>query len=84
MLRLSSLRAMPRWLITIFTIAGIVVVAAFVYIGVLNHRVSRELVNHSWRAPTVVVSVASTRLLRFTDITTPREASTVKKCCKNK
>ena len=39
--------------------AAFVVVEAFcIYIFILNRRLTRELVNHTWREPTVIISVA--------------------------
>src|SRR5258706_604042 len=68
MSRLSRTHQLPRLLIrTIAAIAIIVFVAAeafSIYIFILNRRLTRELVSHAWRAPTVIVSAARQRPLR--------------------
>jgi penicillin-binding protein 1B len=68
MSRLSRTHQLPRWLTrSIVAIAVVVflVFAAFsIYIFILNRRLTRELVNHSWRAPTVIVSAAHQNPIR--------------------
>src|SRR5215212_6229161 len=61
MLRLSRLLRLPRWMIVVAAIVGLAMVAGIIYLLVLTHRVSRELVSHSWRQPTVIVSAATKR-----------------------
>ena len=39
-------------------IAFVVGEAFAVYIFILNRRLTRELVNHAWREPTIIVSAA--------------------------
>src|SRR5258708_36772766 len=62
MSRLSRTHQLPRWLtrsIAAIAVVVFLVFAAFsIYIFILNRRLTRELVNHSWRAPTVIVSMA--------------------------
>src|SRR5258708_19498204 len=62
MSRLSRTHQLPRWLtrsIAAIAVVVFLVFAAFsIYIFILNRRLTRELVNHSWRAPTVIVSKA--------------------------
>src|SRR6266852_4320285 len=62
MSRLSRTHQPPRWLTrSIVAIAVVVflVFAAFsIYLFILNRRLTRELVNHSWRAPTIILSSA--------------------------
>src|SRR3954467_9014890 len=62
MSRLSRTHQLPRWFtrsIVAIAVAAFLVFAAFsIYIFILNRRLTRQLVNHSWRAPTVIVSMA--------------------------
>ena len=58
--RLSRLRA-PQWLVAIAVAIFFALHAFSIYIFILNLRVSRELMNHSWRAPTTIVSAAGRR-----------------------
>jgi penicillin-binding protein 1B len=68
MSRLSRTHHLPRWLTrSIATIAIIAFIAAeafSIYIFVLNRRLTRELVNHAWREPTIVVSAAHQQPVR--------------------
>jgi penicillin-binding protein 1B len=52
------MQRLPRWLAAIAIIVFVIVEAFCVYIFLLNRRLTRELVNHSWREPTVIVSAA--------------------------
>src|SRR5258708_39060685 len=62
MSRLSRTHQLPRWLtrsvVAIAVVVFLVFTAFSIYIFILNRRLTRELVNHSWRAPTVIVSKA--------------------------
>jgi penicillin-binding protein 1B len=55
--RLSRLHY-PRSTLTIGVALWIVFEASSIYLLVLNGRLTRELVSHSWREPTVIVSAA--------------------------
>lgn len=57
MLRLSRVRV-PRWAVVIAVLIFIAFEALAVYIFVLNRRLTRELVNHTWRQPTILLSGA--------------------------
>jgi penicillin-binding protein 1B len=58
MSRLSRTQQLPRWVAT-FAILIVVIAEVFgIYLFLLNRRLTRELVNHSWRAPTIIVSSA--------------------------
>jgi penicillin-binding protein 1B len=48
----------PRWLAAMAVIAFVIGEAFAVYIFILNRRLSRELVDHAWREPTVILSAA--------------------------
>ncbi|HSP13750.1 MAG TPA: PBP1A family penicillin-binding protein [Thermoanaerobaculia bacterium] len=52
---------LPRWTLFIAVIAFIAVESFFVYLAYLDHRISRELVDGRWRAPTVILSAAGGR-----------------------
>ena len=58
MSRLSRTQRLPRWLAAIAIVAFVGVEAFCIYIFILNRRLTRELVNHSWREPTVIISAA--------------------------
>ncbi|HWS70764.1 MAG TPA: transglycosylase domain-containing protein, partial [Thermoanaerobaculia bacterium] len=53
---------LPRWVVIIAAIALITGEAFAVYVFLLNRRLTRELVEHSWRAPTIIASAASGRV----------------------
>src|SRR6476469_685632 len=55
--RLSRLRT-PRWTLWIAAAAFIAIEVFYVYLFVLDRRISRELVHGSWRAPTVILTAA--------------------------
>ncbi|MGZ4810742.1 MAG: transglycosylase domain-containing protein [Thermoanaerobaculia bacterium] len=50
---------LPRWTLVIAILLFACFEAFSVYLFVLNHRISRELVSHNWRQPTVIVSAAA-------------------------
>lgn len=52
------MQRLPRWIAAIAIIAFVFFCAFSIYIFILNRRLTRELVNHSWRAPTIIVSAA--------------------------
>jgi penicillin-binding protein 1B len=52
------MQQLPRWIAAIAVLAFVAFAAFSIYIFILNRRLTRELVNHSWRAPTVIVSAA--------------------------
>src|SRR5258708_3224084 len=64
MSRLSRTHQLPRWLTVILIIAFIAAEGFSIYIFILNRRLTRELVNHAWREPTIIVSAAHQRPLR--------------------
>ncbi|HEY6141435.1 MAG TPA: PBP1A family penicillin-binding protein [Thermoanaerobaculia bacterium] len=53
---------LPRWTIVIAALIWIAFEAAAVYCFLLNRRLTRELVRHTWRAPTVLLSPQSQRV----------------------
>src|ERR1043166_1897289 len=55
MRRLSRL---PRWTIAIAALLWIAMECVAVYFAILNHRLTRELVRHSWSKPTILLSAA--------------------------
>ena len=58
MQRLSRLSP-PRFMILLVAIVIFAAMYSFLfYLAILNHRLSRELVNHSWRDSTVISSAA--------------------------
>jgi penicillin-binding protein 1B len=57
MLRLSRARV-PRWGVVIAVVIFVAFEAFAVYLFLLNRRLTRELVNHTWRQPTVLLSAA--------------------------
>ncbi|MGZ4778529.1 MAG: transglycosylase domain-containing protein, partial [Thermoanaerobaculia bacterium] len=59
MSRLSRPFRLPRWTLVIAILLFACFEAFSVYLFVLNHRISRELVSHNWRQPTVIVSAAA-------------------------
>lgn len=58
MSRLSRTQSLPRWLAAIAIVAFVGVEAFCIYIFILNRRLTHELVSHTWREPTVIISVA--------------------------
>jgi penicillin-binding protein 1B len=57
MLRLSRVRV-PRWGVVIAIVIFAACEALAVYVFVLDRRLTRELVRHTWRQPTVLLSTA--------------------------
>jgi penicillin-binding protein 1B len=53
---------LPRWTIVIAALIWIAFESASVYFFLLNRRLTRELVRHTWRAPTVLLSPQSQRV----------------------
>src|SRR5258708_4371580 len=56
MFRLSRSMRMSRWMTPIALAMWAAAAFASVYVALLNHRLTRELVGHRWREPTVVLS----------------------------
>jgi penicillin-binding protein 1B len=52
------MQRLPRWLAAIAIIVFVIGEAFCIYIFILNRRLTRELVNHSWREPARIVSAA--------------------------
>jgi penicillin-binding protein 1B len=52
------MQRLPRWLAAIAIIAFVIGESFCIYIFILNRRLTRELVNHAWREPTVILSAA--------------------------
>ncbi len=60
MSRLS--RATPaRWTLIIAVVVFVAIESFFIYLAVLNRRISRELVDGRWRSPTIVSSMSGGR-----------------------
>ena len=57
MSRLSRV-SRARWILIAASIAFIAIESFFIYLAILNRRISRELVGGRWRSPTVVMSNA--------------------------
>ncbi|HKS24926.1 MAG TPA: PBP1A family penicillin-binding protein [Thermoanaerobaculia bacterium] len=53
---------LPRWTIVIAALIWIAFEATSIYFFLLNRRLTRELVRHTWRAPTVLLSPQSQRV----------------------
>ena len=60
MSRLSRVR-LPRWALFIAAILFVAMESFFIYLAILNGRISHELVNGIWRAPTTILSAAGGR-----------------------
>src|SRR5260221_1387137 len=58
MFRLSREMRAPRWLLILALPVWAAMAAVCGYAAVLNHRLTRELISHRWREPTVIVSAA--------------------------
>src|SRR5436190_509428 len=56
--RMSRSLRLPRWMIAIAALIWIALIATAVYFFILNRRLTRELVRHTWRAPTILSSGA--------------------------
>src|ERR1051325_9200525 len=59
---MQRMSRLPRWTIVIAALIWIAFEAAAVYCFLLNRRLTRELVRHTWRAPTVLLSPQSQRV----------------------
>src|SRR5580765_4641385 len=66
MSRLSRPLTLPRWCVAIAVALFILFEAFAVYLAVLNHRISRELVSHRWGEPTLIVSAAGPKRQEIT------------------
>jgi penicillin-binding protein 1B len=66
MSRLSRPFRLPRWSLVIAVFLFVVFEAFSIYLFVLNRRISRELVSHNWREPTVIVSAAGAQRREIT------------------
>src|SRR5436305_307664 len=64
MSRLSRMQRLPRWLAALAIIVFVIGEAFCIYLFILNRRLTRELVNHSWRAPTTIESSARSSPMR--------------------
>src|SRR5256885_257005 len=64
MSRLSRTQRLPRWFAAIAIIVFVIGEAFCIYLFILNRRLTRELVNHSWRAPTIIISAARSSPVR--------------------
>src|ERR1700741_3890836 len=68
MSRLSRTHHFPRWLtrsiVAMLIIVFVVVEAFCIYLFILNRRLTRELVSHAWREPTLIISAARSRPVR--------------------
>src|SRR3954447_4905511 len=58
MLRLSRSMRLPRWMIAIGFMIWLAGFVFCIWLAILNHRVTRELVQHRWREPTIIYSAA--------------------------
>src|SRR5258708_19500232 len=56
MFGLSRSMRVSRWMIPIALAMWAAVAFASGYVALLNHRLTRELVGHRWREPTVILS----------------------------
>jgi penicillin-binding protein 1B len=61
---MSRTERAARWPIAMAVVVFIAMELVCVYLMVLNHRLTRELVSHSWREPIVFVSAARTKPVR--------------------
>ncbi len=59
--RLSRRARLLRWTLPLFLALYLALVALSFYVSFMNRRISRELVTHSWREPTTIVSAANGR-----------------------
>src|SRR5512142_143572 len=57
--RLSRSLRLPRWTIAIAALVWLALFSASIYLVVLNRRLTRELLHHTWREPTRFVSAAT-------------------------
>src|ERR1043165_1606401 len=56
--RMSRSLRLPRWTIAIAALLWIVFESIAIYFFILDRRLTRELVRHTWSAPTIVLSAA--------------------------
>src|ERR1700682_4151949 len=56
MFRLSRSMRVSRWMIPVALAMWAALAFACGYVALLNHRLTRELVSHRWREPTVILS----------------------------
>src|SRR5207253_2079948 len=56
--RLSRPHNLPRWIVIVAAIFFIAFEAFAIYLFVLDRRLTRELVDHSWSAPTIIATAA--------------------------
>src|SRR5436190_21913016 len=61
MQRLSRSIRLPRWSVAIAIAIFIAFYSCCFYLFILNRRLTRELVRHTWREPTIIESVAHDR-----------------------
>src|SRR3954454_18271174 len=54
MLRLSRSMRLPRWMIAIGFMIWLAGFVFCIWLVILNHLVTRELVQHRWREPTII------------------------------
>lgn len=57
MFRLSR-QHLPRWAVVIAAVVFLALEAFAVYLFLLNRRLTRELVRHTWKQPTIIMSAA--------------------------
>jgi membrane peptidoglycan carboxypeptidase len=55
---MSRSRRLPRWTIAIAVLIWLAFECIAVYFAMLNHRLTRELVRHTWSKPTTILSAA--------------------------
>ena len=67
MLRLSRIQV-PRWAVVVAVLIFIAGEVLAVYLYVLNRRVTRELVEHRWRLPTILLSGAHDAPTRIAEL----------------
>src|SRR5437868_5448004 len=57
-----------RWPISVAVVVFIAMEIVAGYLSVLNHRLTRELVSHSWREPITFVSAARAQPVRIAEL----------------
>jgi len=60
MVRLSRVK-LPRWTLVVAIIAFVAIASFFLYLAILNYRISRELAAGRWRDPTIILTNAGGR-----------------------
>jgi penicillin-binding protein 1B len=58
MVRLSRSMQLPRWTIAVGFAIWLAGFIFCIWMAILNHRLTRELVQHRWREPTIIYSAA--------------------------